>query len=79
MPTCSSNSFESTLTHLDESANTDDCSDMSDKTRMTTVWQNFLQSANSKKRCLACDRGIHDNEAAAIEKYVRCSCDSVES
>lgn len=45
-------------------------SDVSDKTRMTTVWQNFLQSAKAKKRCLACDRGIHDDEAAAIEKYV---------
>ena len=45
-------------------------SDMNDKTRMTTVWQNFLQSAKTKKKCLACDRGIHDEEAAAIEKYV---------
>ena len=38
---------------------------------MTTVWQNFLQSAKSKKRCMACDRGIHGDEAGDIEAYVR--------
>lgn len=43
---------------------------MSDKTRMSTVWQNFLANAKAKKKCMACDRGIHDNEAGAIEKYV---------
>jgi hypothetical protein len=46
---------------------------MNDKSRMTTVWNNLLSSAKTKKRCMGCDRGIHENELKGIETYVSLS------
>jgi hypothetical protein len=41
------------------------------KAGMSQVYEQILKVGQAKKRCTACNRGLHDNEMAGFEKYVR--------
>ncbi|KAG1766114.1 P-loop containing nucleoside triphosphate hydrolase protein [Suillus placidus] len=40
------------------------------KAGVSQVYEQILKAGQAKKRCTACNRGLHDNEMAGFEKYV---------
>ncbi|KAG2030192.1 P-loop containing nucleoside triphosphate hydrolase protein [Suillus americanus] len=41
------------------------------KAGMSQVYEQILKVGQAKKRCTACNRGLHDNEMAGFEKYLK--------
>lgn len=41
------------------------------KPGVSQVYEQILKAGQAKKRCTACNRGLHDNEMAGFEKYLK--------
>lgn len=41
------------------------------KAGVSQVYEQILKAGQAKKRCTACNRGLHDNEMAGFEKYLK--------
>ncbi|ORY30598.1 hypothetical protein BCR39DRAFT_529095 [Naematelia encephala] len=44
--------------------------EINEKKTLSDVWQQFLDKMKANKKCMACDRVVHDNEQAAVERYL---------